>query len=189
MEKSEGSFRLLTLDPRLSTLIPMQDEHRILIFGNSGSGKTTMAHALADRPAMAHLDFDDIAWEPDAWGARRSLQETVAVLDEFMRNHSLWVIEGCYGDLIEHVVPHCTELCFLNPGIDTCIANCRKRPREQDAASSRVEYQKLLDDLLTWVRQYESRDDEFSLKRHRAIFESFTGQKQEFTEAWSDSSL
>ena len=161
----------------------MEEEHRIVIFGNSGSGKTTMARNLAGRYAIAHLDFDDIAWEPDAWGTRRSHQETVALLYEFMANHSQWVIEGCYGDLIEHVVLHCTELCFLNPGVETCIANCRKRPREQDAASSPEGYQKLLDDLLTWVRQYESRDDEFSLKRHRVIFEAFAGPKQEFTEA------
>lgn len=33
-----------------------------------------------------------------------------------------WVIEGCYGDLILAALPSRTELRFLNPGIEACVA-------------------------------------------------------------------
>jgi hypothetical protein len=39
----------------------------------------------------------------------------------------------------------------------------------------------MLKQLVLWVRQYEIRDDEYGLKRHRKIFEQFMGSKREFT--------
>ena len=35
---------------------------KILVFGNSGSGKSTYARALAAREGLAHLDSDSIVW-------------------------------------------------------------------------------------------------------------------------------
>ena len=39
----------------------------------------------------------------------------------------------------------------------------------------------MLDVLIQWVRAYESRDDEYGLKRHRHVFDTFTGAKKEYT--------
>ncbi len=39
----------------------------------------------------------------------------------------------------------------------------------------------MLDFLIGWVRQYETRDDVYSLARHRALFDSFPGPKRELT--------
>jgi adenylate kinase family enzyme len=50
---------------------------RILIYGNSGSGKTTMARAVAAELGLEHLDLDLIAW--DAPGERRSPAASVAM--------------------------------------------------------------------------------------------------------------
>src|SRR5262249_10927204 len=36
---------------------------KVLVFGNSGSGKSTYARALATREGLAHLDLDSIVWE------------------------------------------------------------------------------------------------------------------------------
>jgi hypothetical protein len=38
------------------------------------------------------------------------------------------VIEGCYGELVEATAPQCTQLVFLNPGLDACLANNARRP-------------------------------------------------------------
>jgi dephospho-CoA kinase len=35
---------------------------KVLVFGNSGSGKSTYARALAAREGLAHLDSDSIVW-------------------------------------------------------------------------------------------------------------------------------
>jgi adenylate kinase family enzyme len=36
---------------------------KILIFGNSGSGKSTMAKRHSEQSGLAHLDLDSIAWK------------------------------------------------------------------------------------------------------------------------------
>jgi adenylate kinase family enzyme len=160
---------------------PAAQPQRILIYGNSGSGKTTMARAVAVELGLEHLDLDLIAWE--AAGERRSVDGSVALLQEFFAAHDGWVIEGCYGDLVEAALPWCTELRFLNPGVDACIANCCARPWEPEKYESREEQNRRLAFLLDWVRQYETRDDEYSLARHRAIFDGFTGAKLEYGSA------
>jgi adenylate kinase family enzyme len=151
---------------------------RIVIFGNSGSGKTSMARALAAEQGLAHLDLDLLAW--DEPGERREPERSAADIQRFLDDHADWVVEGCYADLLEVALPFCTELRFLNPGTEACVAHCRARPWEPAKYASREEQDAKLAFLLDWVRQYETRDDEYSLARHRALFDAFAGPKQEF---------
>ena len=152
---------------------------RIVIYGNAGSGKTTMARAVARELDVAHLCLDDLAWT--ASGKRRSPAESVVDIEAFMTAHPGWVVEGCYGDLVEAALPHCTELRFLNPRMEVCVENCRRRPWDPAYCDSPEEQERLLGPLIEFVRRYESRRDEFSLTRHRAILEAFQGPKREFT--------
>lgn len=152
---------------------------RIIIFGNSGSGKTTMACKLAQEHGLAHLDLDSLAW--DSPGVRRPLEESACAIRDFVHAQAAWVLEGCYGDLLEVALPCCTELRFLNPGMEACVANCRARAWEPEKYPSPEEQDQMLAFLLDWVRAYETRSDEYSLLRHRAIFDSFHGPKREFT--------
>lgn len=101
---------------------------RIVIYGNAGSGKTTMAQVVAREFGVAHLSLDDISWAEE--GVLKPLAERVALLHEFIAAHVGLVIEGCYGELVEAALPHCSELRFLNPGIDVCVSNCCGRPWE-----------------------------------------------------------
>ena len=151
---------------------------RILIYGNAGSGKTTMATSVARALGIPHLDLDDITWS--AVAVRKPLAASVAELELFVAARPDWVIEGCYGDLIAAALPHCTDLRFLNPGVAACVRNCRARPWEPHKYASREEQDRMLAPLLAWVAEYETRDDEFSLARHRAIFEGFGGAKREY---------
>lgn len=156
--------------------------NRIVIFGNSGSGKSTLAREKADSLACAHLDLDTVAWERNcSTPTRRLLADSEQLIAPFLEKNESWVIEGCYSDLLELVIRHCTEVIFLNPGTEVCATNCRNRPWEPHKYSSREEQDANLDMLLAWVAQYEQRIDEFSLQAHRRIFDSFTGEKFEYT--------
>lgn len=148
---------------------------RIIVYGNAGSGKTTMARRLG----LPLLSLDHIAWSASV--VRAPLAESLAALDAFMAEHDEWVIEGCYGDLIEHAAPRCTELRFLNPGVETCIANARARPWEPSYCESPEEQQRLLEPLIDFIRAYETSADEYGLARHRAIFDAHNGPKHEHT--------
>ena len=152
---------------------------RIVVFGNSGSGKTTLARVLTSQYTLAHLDLDSLAW--DSPGVRRSLAESGSTIRDFIHEHSEWVIEGFYADLLEQVLPYASEVRFLNPGVEACIANCRARPWEPEKYPSKEAQDQKLDFLLDWVREYESRTDEYSLARHRELFDGFRGPKVELS--------
>lgn len=101
---------------------------RIVIFGNSGSGKSSLAKALSAQQGVAQLDLDTIAWEPKQPGVRAAVEESERALMRFVGGSDGWVIEGCYSGLLKLAAAHCTELIFLNPGVEACVENCRARP-------------------------------------------------------------
>jgi adenylate kinase family enzyme len=154
---------------------------RIVLVGNAGAGKSTMARRLIAKAGagIPRLSLDEIAWGGAA--QRLPLKESLEQLHLFLRVNDLWIIEGCYSDLVEAALPHCTELRFLNPGVDACVAHCHQRPWEPEKFPSADAQQGMLDQLLAWVRDYETREDEYGLKRHRQIFDRFNGFKREFT--------
>lgn len=147
--------------------------------GNSGSGKSTLAARLANENGLAHLDLDTLAWLPGTPPRRRPLADSVAAIEAFFAEHDRWVVEGCYGDLVRAVLPYATKLYFMNPGVETCIANCRARPWEPHKYESKAAQDSNLEMLIDWVRGYETRTDELSLAAHRTIFDAFTGDKIE----------
>ena len=151
---------------------------RSVIYGNSGSGTTTMARALASTLGVPHLDLDSIAWDEPL--VRKAMPETLTLLSAFIAEHPSWVIEGCYGDVVHAAARVATELRFLHPGIEACIAHCRLRPWEPTKFPTPEAQDAMLEALIDWVRQYETRDDEYGLARHRAVFEGFGGVKREY---------
>lgn len=151
-------------------------ERRIVVYGNAGSGKTTMARGLG----LPVLSLDHIAWSSPM--VRAPLAESLAALDQFIATHSEWVVEGCYGDLVEAAAAHCTELRFLNPGAEVCVANARNRPWEPSYCESPEKQQEYLGPLIEFIRSYEAVGDEYGLARHRAIFAAHPGPKREYTE-------
>jgi hypothetical protein len=149
---------------------------RVVIYGNAGSGKTTMARSLG----LPLLSLDNIAWSDV--GVRLPLAESLAALQQFLDSHDDWVVEGCYGSLIEAAAARCTELRFLNPGEDVCIANARNRPWEPSYCESPEQQQALLGPLMDFIRAYQQMTDDCGLARHRALFEAHPGPKCEYTE-------
>lgn len=151
---------------------------KILVFGNSGSGKTTLASRLADEHGISRLDLDSVSWISP--GTRKSFVDSVREINDFIKQNEGWVIEGCYGSLIEVVAKYCTEMHFLNPGIEICLKNNLQRPWESHKYESKAAQDKNLEMLQNWVREYANREDEYSLKIHQTIFSSFTGHKEEY---------
>jgi adenylate kinase family enzyme len=156
---------------------------KVLVFGNSGSGKSTYARALAAQEGLAQLDLDSIVWEPGKIAVQRPSESVIADLLSFMDSHPAWVIEGCYGNLVEAASGHCTLMVFLNPGVEACLANNAARPWEPHKYASREDQDAMLSKLQEWVVGYYQREDAWSYRAHREIFDSFTGPKVEYREA------
>lgn len=151
---------------------------RILVFGNSGSGKTTLAGRLAREHGLAHLDLDAIVWEPGEAAVQRPAGVVSALLAEFLAGTPRWVIEGCYGELVEACAQHCTELVFLDPGVEACLEHNRQRPWEPHKYPSKEAQDAMLEGLQEWVAGYYRRDDPWSYRAHCRIFDGFAGRKR-----------
>jgi adenylate kinase family enzyme len=154
---------------------------KVLVFGNSGSGKSTYARALSAQHGLPHLDLDSIVWEPGQIGVQRSPEAISESLHDFISSNPAWVIEGCYGDLVEAASAHCSELVFLNPDLDACLANNLRRPWEPHKYASMEQQNAMLNALQKWVADYYTRDDAWSYAAHRRIFDAHVGPKVERT--------
>ena len=154
---------------------------RIALIGNSGSGKSTLARQLATTYALPMLDLDTVMWEPGKVAVARAPLAAAQDVNAFCSSGSRWVVEGCYAGLTWAVLPYATLLLFLEPGVDVCIANCRNRPWEPHKYESKEIQDQHLDALLTWVREYYSRDGDMSLAAHQALFDEYRGPKRKLT--------
>lgn len=152
---------------------------RILVFGNSGSGKSTLARQLARDHGLTHLDLDSLVWEPGQIAVPRPEADVLAALHAFLAAHDRWAIEGCYGDLVEAACDQCTELVFLNPGVEVCLERNRMRPWEPHKYASPEAQDAMLANLQAWVSGYHDREDAWSYRAHRRVFDAFQGRKAE----------
>jgi len=150
---------------------------KIVIFGNSGSGKSTFAKHMSEKHNIAHLDLDTLAWQDTQPPARQPIKLAQQSIKHFLDTHSNWVIEGCYSDLIEYLLPECNEIYFLNLPIEACIENAKARPWEPHKYETKEQQDANLDMLIDWIKQYPKREDEFSLNAHQHIFSHFRGTK------------
>ncbi len=155
---------------------------RVVIFGNSGSGKSTLARQFAETDNLPHLDLDTIAWQPGAPPQRKPITESGHEINAFLAANAGWVVEGCYADLLELVLPHASEIFFLNLPIADCIANARNRPWEPHKYASKEAQDANLEMLTDWIAQYDERDDTFSRAAHEALFRGFKGEKTLYTD-------
>jgi len=152
---------------------------KIILLGNAGAGKSTLSRRwMAEQPAV-RLSLDEVAFH--AGSERRPLEESLADVRRFILENESWIIEGCYADIIEPILGECDQLIFLNPGVEVCIAHCRARPWEPEKFGSKAEQDDNLKTLIEWVASYATRSDEYGLRRHRALFDAFPGNKCELT--------
>ena len=153
----------------------------LFVFGNSGSGKSTLAKRLSLECSLAHLDLDTLAWQPGMPPVRREISASIAELNDFLDGNADCVIEGCYADLFTAIAFRCTKMIFLDPGVDACVTNARARPWEPHKYPSKEAQDANLAMLIGWIRDYETRTDEFSRAAHHRLFDGFVGDKVRLT--------
>jgi len=163
---------------------------KILIFGNSSAGKSTLAKRLIEEADLLHLDLDTIAWrnvkpssnEPPV---RMPLTDSGRLIQAFTQNAKErdlgWVIEGCYTDLLELAKAAAGEVIFLNLSIGDCLQNAKVRPWEPHKYESKEQQDANLSMLIEWIKEYETRTDGFSLAAHQQFYDNFVGIKTMIT--------
>tara|TARA_R110002072_G_C7839268_1_gene524828 strand:- start:274 stop:753 length:480 start_codon:yes stop_codon:yes gene_type:complete len=149
----------------------------IVIFGNSGSGKSTLAKRLCSSEDLSHLDLDTLAWKPTSPPERAPVEDSKLEILDFLDSNRNWVIEGCYSDLVEIVLPFSNEIIFMNLPVELCIENARSRPWEPHKYESKQAQDSNLKMLIGWISQYSERTDTFSALAHTRLYEQYSGEK------------
>lgn len=148
----------------------MAEAVRVLITGNSGSGKTWLAEQLSERLAVPLVRLDDVYWQ-DAYGGKE--RDKRVVFDEVAERaaESSWVMEGVYGWLLPAALPRATEFIFLDLPVEECLENLRRRGKQgsNDEAFAA---------LLAWAAEYPSRQNSNSRQAHQRLWDGFGGTKQ-----------
>ena len=153
----------------------------ILVFGNSASGKSTLATNLCENYDLAHLDLDTLAWEPTVPPERKSIEESWKEMEDFIISNENWVIEGCYTDLLTRVEKYSNEIIFMNLSVEACISNAKNRPWEPHKYETKEAQDENLEMLIGWITQYSERNDTFSEAAHNGFYGNYIGKKSILT--------
>ncbi len=95
---------------------------KILIFGESGSGKSTFASKLAKRMNIPHLNLDDVFWDNNPphrpFSQKRSNDARIQMVHQFLNDNKEWIVEGIYcKDWINPIVEQASHIYYLNVNI------------------------------------------------------------------------
>ena len=141
----------------------MSNMQRVLIIGNSGSGKSWLARRLAEKIALPAIDLDNLNWEPGGYVKARAKE---AVLKDAltMASEAHWIMEGVYGWIADSVLAYATHIIWLTPDPAECVENIKARGVRNSGSATDFTA------LLEWSAAYETRTGSSSYQGHLAVF-------------------
>lgn len=149
---------------------------RIVIIGNSGSGKTYLGQRLSDRLHLEVIHLDKLFWEPGGFNVKRPKEIVYAEIATLAQGEN-WIVEGVFGELAQAFFANAEQLIWLDIDQETCLNSLLQRGSEGfnqlDQQSAEENFQK----LLTWASAYWQRQDLRSRCGHALLFEQFNGKK------------
>ena len=145
---------------------------KIIIIGNSGSGKTWLATRLAVRGSATVVHLDHLFWEPDGFDKKRANDE-IATLIEASKCAPAWIVEGVFGELAEQYMADADALIWLDLDWSVCRRRLESRGSESKAHMDRAQSEAGLKQLIEWAAAYQTRSDQRSFQGHLELFERF----------------
>jgi len=95
------------------------------VIGSTGSGKTTFAHALAQRLGVPHIELDALHWQ-SGWVMTPTDDLRARVADALARDG--WVIDGNYGSRLgTSVLDQADEIVWLDLPLPTMFWRLLRR--------------------------------------------------------------
>jgi adenylate kinase family enzyme len=158
-----------------NTIFGMQN--RILIIGNSGSGKSWLSGTLSLYLGIDQTSLDNMNWEPGGFFKEKDEFLVQAELEELSRKSS-WIIEGVYGNLAEIVLPRATHFFWLDLDSEFCVASVKSRGFDHiEMLDSEVK----IDGYLNHVKSYFTNSGPMSRDFHKFLFQKQISNKLKFT--------
>lgn len=125
---------------------------KILVLGNSGSGKSTFTQTLSQKMNIPFLHLDTIIYKHD-W-KEPEFEQAQHIVYDFMKKEN-WIIDGNFLNKIVNRFEECNCIYFLDFNRFICLWSVIKRyfKYKGKKRSSRSNYcdEKLTFDYLKWV--------------------------------------
>jgi adenylate kinase family enzyme len=153
---------------------------RIVIIGNSGSGKSWLAAALAARCHLPVISLDSIFWLPGGFNAKRKSEEVDRLIDRY-RGAGSWIIEGVFGELAARFLDSAELLLWLDLPWSVCRSGLLQRGSESSKQKDPVCAEASFQSLLRWSSGYWSRTDLRSYSGHQSLFRTYEREKFRFS--------
>lgn len=149
------------------------DFNKLIIIGNSGSGKTYLAQKIASVFNLPIFHLDKLFWVSESCSEKRPKdivhQEIVTITEQ-----PKWILEGVFGDLANIGMSKADILIFLNKDWSECKQALMHRG-PQNATEENFK------ELMNWAELYWERKTMSSFDGHQKLFTQFNGTKLEFT--------
>jgi adenylate kinase family enzyme len=149
---------------------------KLIIIGNSGSGKTWLATRRAATTKTSVVHLDELFWQPNGFSQKRSHEEVSRLIAGTKQRRS-WIVEGVFGELTERYFDEAEFFIWLDIDWEICKARLLARGSESKRHLGRVHSEKGLGELIEWASKYYDRDDSRSLAGHKNLFDRFAGEK------------
>lgn len=136
---------------------------RVVIMGNSGSGKSWLAARLSELTNLPVTDLDTLNWESEGYGKARNKADVLNDV-QAIANQNRWIIEGIYGWIAAPVALYATKVIWLTPDSNECVENIKARGRRNNGSPEEFAA------LLAWASSYETRTGSSSYEGHLKVF-------------------
>lgn len=107
---------------------------RICIIGPSSSGKSTLAHSLAKKLNLSLCYLDQMAHIPHTQWKPKDKEVLKKDHDNFIEEHSQWIIEGNYSFLMKTRFAEATSIIWLDFKVWGSLIRYIKRTLTNDGA-------------------------------------------------------
>lgn len=145
---------------------------KILIIGNSGSGKSWLGRELSSKHNIPVFEMDKVVWETGGFNKKRSKEDLANSIIE-IKKKGCWIVEGVFGDVAEKFIDEATELIWLNHDWSKCLENLKKRGPNYDTYENSKDAEKAFDELVEWASKYWERDGYCCYNFHKELETSF----------------
>lgn len=153
---------------------------RIVIVGNSGSGKTWLARRLAGSNAGCVVHLDELFWAPGGFDRKRAPAERATLIAASKAADS-WIVEGVFGELAEYFMDEAELLIWLDLAWPVCHQRLLRRGSESKAQMGREQSVAGLAELIDWAANYRIRGGGCSFAAHQRLFDRFGGERFRLT--------